>query len=210
MRLRLFTPLRAKITSSAQSLVPPSGRPSQESSLPILTSFDHLVGALLEKPGYVEAERLRSLEVDRQCELDRALDGKVARLRPLEDTIGIGRRAPKIINLVISVGQQAAKFSPGTEWINGGKTVACGQRDDLRNMSFREGIRHHDQAAIRLACVYANDGCEFGRVTDGRRDRLHCERLCRGFEGLQPIFGIGRRCGVEQESDPGDARRNLL
>src|SRR5215467_386945 len=63
-------------------------------------------------------------------------------------------------------------------------------------------IRHHDQAAIRLACVYANDGCEFGRVTDGRRDRLHCERLCRGFEGLQPIFGIGRRCGVEQESDP--------
>src|SRR5262249_36685901 len=37
MRLRLFTPLRAKITSSAQSLVPPSGRPSQESSLPILT-----------------------------------------------------------------------------------------------------------------------------------------------------------------------------
>src|SRR5262249_13697247 len=77
-------------------------------------------------------------------------------------------------------------------------------------MSFREGIRHHDQAAIRLACVYANDGCEFGGVTDGRRDRLHCERLCRGFEGLQPIFGIWRRCGVEQESDPGDARRNLL
>src|SRR6516225_6365145 len=45
MRLRPFAPLRAKITSSAQSLVLPSGRPSQESSLPILTSFDHLVGA---------------------------------------------------------------------------------------------------------------------------------------------------------------------
>src|SRR6516162_8189551 len=37
MPVRLFAPLRAKITSSAQSLVPPSGRPSQGSSLSILT-----------------------------------------------------------------------------------------------------------------------------------------------------------------------------
>src|SRR5215468_3238751 len=37
MRLRLFAPLRDKVTSSAQSLVPPSGRPSQGSSLSILT-----------------------------------------------------------------------------------------------------------------------------------------------------------------------------
>src|SRR5262249_3258136 len=33
----LFAPLRDKVTSSAQSLVPPSGRPSQGSSLSILT-----------------------------------------------------------------------------------------------------------------------------------------------------------------------------
>src|SRR5262245_4984630 len=37
MPVRLFAPLRAKITSSAQPLVPPSGRPSQGSSLSILT-----------------------------------------------------------------------------------------------------------------------------------------------------------------------------
>src|SRR5262249_34871157 len=30
------------------------------------------------------------------------------------------------------------------------------------------------------------------------------------FEGLEIIFGIGRRCGIEQESDPGDAWCNLL
>src|SRR5712691_11737547 len=37
MRVRLFAPLRDKVTSSAQSLVPPCGRASQASSLSILT-----------------------------------------------------------------------------------------------------------------------------------------------------------------------------
>src|SRR4029453_16669878 len=41
-------------------------------------------------------------------------------------------------------------------------------------------------------------------------DRLHCEGRCGGFEGLQEIIGICRRCRVEQEGDPVDARRNLL
>src|SRR5262249_59312962 len=36
-RVGLFAPLRDKVTSSAQSLVAPSGRPSQRSGLPILT-----------------------------------------------------------------------------------------------------------------------------------------------------------------------------
>jgi len=30
------------------------------------------------------------------------------------------------------------------------------------------------------------------------------------FEGVQPKLGICRRCRVEQEGDPVDARRNLL
>src|SRR5262249_44231624 len=36
-RVGLFAPLRDKVTSSAQPLVPPAGRPSQGSSLSILT-----------------------------------------------------------------------------------------------------------------------------------------------------------------------------
>jgi hypothetical protein len=50
-----------------------------------------------------------------QFVLDRGLDGKLARILALEDAIGIGRRAPKIIVPVISVGQQAAEFSERTE-----------------------------------------------------------------------------------------------
>ena len=45
-----------------------------------------------------EPERLGGLEIDHQLELDRGLDGKLARLFALEDAIGIGRRAPKIID----------------------------------------------------------------------------------------------------------------
>jgi hypothetical protein len=37
--------------------------------------FDNIIGALLEEQRHVEAERLRGLEIDRQLELDRGLDG---------------------------------------------------------------------------------------------------------------------------------------
>src|SRR6516162_2511380 len=127
MRVRLFAPLRVKITSSAQSLVPLFGGPGQGSGLPILTaphdelasSFDYLVGALLQKQRHVEAECLGGLEIDHQLELDGGLDGKLARLRPPQDAIDIARRAPEIIGYVNAVGQQAAAFSVETPRSNG-------------------------------------------------------------------------------------------
>jgi hypothetical protein len=73
--------------------------------------LDHLIGALLEKKRYVEAKSLGSLEIDHEVELEGNLDGKLARLRTPQDAIGIGRRAPIIIELVISIGQQAPKFT---------------------------------------------------------------------------------------------------
>ena len=76
--------------------------------------LDHLVGALLQKQRHFEAEHLGGLQIDRQLELHRGLDWKIARLRTLEDAIGIGRREPKIIDQVTSVGQQAAEFREGT------------------------------------------------------------------------------------------------
>jgi hypothetical protein len=66
--------------------------------------FDQLVGALLEEQRHVEAERLGGLEVDRKLELGWGLNGKLARLLALEDAIGIGGCAPKIIEPIISVG----------------------------------------------------------------------------------------------------------
>jgi hypothetical protein len=67
-----------------------------------------------------EAERLRRLEVDHHLELDRGLDWKLARFRALEDAIDIRRRAPKIIDQVISIEQQAADCSELTVRTGGG------------------------------------------------------------------------------------------
>ena len=79
--------------------------------------LNHLVGALLKAQRHIQAQRFGSLEIDHQLELDRGLDRKLARLGALEHAIGIGRRAPKNIGRVTSVGQQAAEFSEDTEMI---------------------------------------------------------------------------------------------
>src|SRR5215467_94074 len=109
--------------------------------------FDHLVRTRLQCRRHAQAERLGGLEVDHQFELDRGLDGKSARLFALEDAVDIGCRAPIRIELVSSVGQQAAELSEGSARIDGREAGASCQRYDLGTMYVREGVRHHDQAA---------------------------------------------------------------
>src|SRR5262245_22974533 len=53
---------------------------------------------------YFKAERPGGLQIDDKLEFDGGLNGKVARLFALQDAIRIGRRAPKIIGPVLSVG----------------------------------------------------------------------------------------------------------
>jgi hypothetical protein len=86
--------------------------------------FDHLVGAAEHREREIDAQSPGRLEVDHQLELDWGLDGKFARLRTVENAIGIDSRTSKIIELVNSIGQQAADFSEESEWINGGDTIA--------------------------------------------------------------------------------------
>src|SRR5262249_17724104 len=72
MRLRLFAPLRAKVTSSAQSLVPlfrsaqsriepinPTEPHDELAALHLLRSFDHLVGEREQPVRNLKAERPR-------------------------------------------------------------------------------------------------------------------------------------------------------
>ena len=126
---------------------------------------------------------------------------------PFEDAIDIGRGCPKIIDQVRAVGQQAADFNEETERIDGRETVASRQRCDLYAIGDREGVRDHDQSAIRFASLCSNDGIELGPVVNRCYNRPHCDRRCGGFKGVQVRFGVRRRCRVEQERDPIDARR---
>src|SRR5262249_47187385 len=116
----------------------------------------------------------------------------------------------KIIGRVVAVGEEAADFSEGTVGVDGWETVASSQRYDLRPVHVQEGLRHHDQATTRLACLRGNGGFELGHIVNGCCDRLHPEGLSGGSEGIQVIFGKWRGCRVEQEGDPPDARGNLL
>src|SRR5262245_49517628 len=61
-RVGLFAPLRDKVTSSAQSLVSPSGRPSQGSGLPILTApHDELAALHLRDHSITSSARASSV-----------------------------------------------------------------------------------------------------------------------------------------------------
>ena len=77
-------------------------------------------------------------------------------------------------------------------------------------MDVQEAIRHHDQATIGHASLRGNDGFELGPVVNRCGDRLQSEGRSGGFEWLQVNVGIWRRCRIEQEGGPADARRNLL
>jgi hypothetical protein len=68
-------------------------------------------------------------------------------------------------------------------------------------MGGHECIRHYDQATIWRAGLGGNDGFELEWVANGRGNRLHGEGHSGGFEGVQVIFGIGRRYAL-RSSDP--------
>src|SRR5262245_59052233 len=77
-------------------------------------------------------------------------------------------------------------------------------------MGIREAVRHHDKATIWLTCLCGNDGFQLGSIANRRCDRLDREGRGGGFEWVQENVTIWRRCQIEQESSPIDARCNLF
>src|SRR5271168_431327 len=65
--------------------------------------FNHPVGAEQQRLRHLEAECLRSLEIDNQLELGRLLDGKIGRLCASQYFISVGYRATEIIGKVLPV-----------------------------------------------------------------------------------------------------------
>jgi hypothetical protein len=60
--------------------------------------FDHLVGTGDQHRRHLKAERLGGFEVEHQLELDRHLNGKLARLLAAQDAVRIDGGAPIIID----------------------------------------------------------------------------------------------------------------
>src|SRR3954464_14027363 len=84
----------------------------------------------LQKRGWDrEAERLRSLEVDRELILRRCLNRQVGRLLAVEDAIHIGRSLPELVRPIGAEGEKAARDEKALE-INRGQPVPCRARYD--------------------------------------------------------------------------------
>src|SRR4051794_7527732 len=159
---------------------------------------------------HFESKRFGGPEVDHELKLDRRLDRKLARLRALENAIGIGRRAPKIVDLIIPVGEQTAEFSEETIWIDGRQPITGSQGCDLLSMRDQKNIRHHGDATIWLACHSGQSGIELGPVLNRCCSGLNCERRSGRFERIEERLGVWCRYRVEQQCDPIYARSNLL
>src|SRR6516164_3137685 len=77
------------------------------------TSLDHLVGELLELQRHIDAERLRSLQIDDQFEPRGLLDRQVGRLLALKNAAGIATKLTICIGITSPVAHQAASRGGG-------------------------------------------------------------------------------------------------
>src|SRR6516165_8551960 len=118
-------------------------------------SFDHLVGALLEKQRYFDAKCLGGLEVDHQFEFGRRLNGKVARLLAPYDAIEIGGGASKYVAGVRSVREQPAISSHDGVPIDRRYLVSSRLQNHWSPMNQREAVGHCDETAALLTSSMA-------------------------------------------------------
>jgi hypothetical protein len=81
----------------------------------------------LQEPWHVEAKRLSGLEIDDQFELGRRLHRQVAWLLAPEDAVGVASGAPKIIERVVAIGEQASEFRIKPVRSDGRETVPTNQ-----------------------------------------------------------------------------------
>src|SRR6478672_6676549 len=70
--------------------------------------LDHLVGALLQEPGHLEAECLRRLEIDHELDLGRLLDRDVGGPSALKDAVDVAGKLAEGVADVRPVGQETA------------------------------------------------------------------------------------------------------
>src|SRR5215475_7419548 len=108
-------------------------------------SLDHLVGALLEKPRYFEAERFSRLKVDHQLELRWLLNREIGRLGALENLADINAHLAISLRETWCVTHQAASSRVLAPRVDRGHCVAGGQGDDLVAPVDVISILAHDQ-----------------------------------------------------------------
>src|SRR5262245_9019904 len=154
MRIRLFAPLRAKITSSAQSLVPlPVGpalpiltAPHDElAALDLLRSFDHLVGERKQPVRNLKAERLRGFGIDMYLDFGSMFDGQVRGLFNLNNATGLKSVCSILLCKDISEIDEPARRYELTSQVHGWNRMACRKFNEPLDPIVKENITPDEQ-----------------------------------------------------------------
>src|SRR5262249_18541206 len=169
-RVGLFAPLRAKVTSSAQSL-----------RLPILThdelasSLDHLVGARQERLRDRQAERLSGGEIDDKIKLGRLLDRDVTRLRAAQNLVDIIGGASILVRDAWSIGHQTSRFDVLPQTVHRRQSRAQRQGADANAVGVHKRVGE-DKKRLRAALERLERGRNILRSPDFRCGDIEAER----------------------------------
>src|SRR5687768_11621171 len=110
-------------------------------------SLDHLVRSRQHIRRYREADLLGGLEIDRQLELRRLFDGKIAWLRAFENLVHVHGGATEQVGEVRSVGHESPSLLHMLPCvINQRQPVSCREVCDLSSVGKDRWVCHHKSA----------------------------------------------------------------
>src|SRR5215510_12615715 len=98
-------------------------------------SFDHLVGSGEHRGRQVEAERLRSLEIDDQLVLGGLLNRQVGGLGALEDLVDVGGGAAIEIVGIGAVTHEATRYNILFKWEHARQAVLERERGERHTLA---------------------------------------------------------------------------
>src|SRR6266699_1538481 len=169
-------------------------------------SFDHLVGLLLEVQRYVEAERLRGLEIDEQLERSRLLDRQFARLCALQDFIDENRSPLEISSVVCRVGDQPPSLCCVTIARHDREVVLGRELHDYARLRTKQRLKHYCLRARGAHC--RKRAVEFTRTIYPNRLQLQLRALRRDLDVLNKRSREWVRFGTKNR-DPRQAGDHL-
>src|ERR1700730_11308862 len=110
-----------------------------------------LISPREERGGHVEPAGLRGLEVEHQLVPGRRLHRKVGGFLASKDAINVAGCAAVLVDIIRTIGGQAAIGDVKARVVNRGQLVPLCQRDDQIAMRDDRRARCHDQTAVPRA-----------------------------------------------------------
>ena len=173
-------------------------------------TLDDLIGDGEQSRRDGKAECFGRLEVDRQFELRRLLHRQIGGFSALEQPIDVNCCAPIKVVRIDAVRNQTALLGHIAVRIHGREPLTFGLRNNLDPVRAREGVRHDDDSASRIAGQFNECGFNLRAIAHRGSEHLNAERRSRDFDRLQVVVDVWRRLGIEQQRRPLGLWRDLF